>query len=612
MRLPGGAAALLLFVAGAVPIGSASAHDKIDPAVAAQVETTGHAEVVVFFDPPAPERPGDLATRRRRIAARRDRIVGNLPREHVQVGRTLSLVSGFSASVTATGLSGLESNETVLRVEPAHYGSGGLAESVPQIRADAVHNRSDLGQGITVAVLDTGIDSDHPDLAGSIVAEECFCSANCCPNGSRRQSGRGSAFTRFVHGIHVTGTIVSKGLVAPVGVAPGAQVVAVKVLNDENRGNLLDWVAALEWIAQNRPDVQAINMSLVSDTVYTGACDGADAFTRMFAQIIGVLRSRGVLTFAASGNGGESKALAAPACVDAAVAVGAVTKRDRIASFTDSGPALDLLAPGVGIVSAGPNGATAVLSGTSMAVPHTTGTAALLLAANPSIAADATEAALRSTNVWLTEARNGLRFPRINALSSLNAVWNQTSPILGGGSQRTDCLVTWDVLPPAIATALPVGGAACSDNDPACDADQTVGQCTFRLSLCFNSTDRRLPYCDTGQPVTSGQLIWPRADSARTAFDAANAAAFAAALPAFPVTGTNQCTGPIWFVVPTGSNSGKQWIRFTARSSGEVARLVAAAVADDGVTIDAIMEAAARGRSDADRLRFTCLPAGTR
>ena len=562
-----------LLLAAAPPADAAHVDAHVERALA----RGGRTEVFVMLRAPAVLSRRDVRARRRMIDERRAPVLAVLPAADVEVLDTLTLVSGFSAMVTPAGLAALRAQPDVLTVDAMQYGSGALAQSVPQIRADAVHNRDDLGQGVTVAVLDTGVDPSHPDLVGSIVGEQCFCSGNCCPDGSSVASGPGSAFTTYVHGIHVTGIIVSKGIVAPEGVAPGAKVVAVKVLNDQNRGSLLDWIRGLEWIATARPDVQAINMSLVSDAVFPDYCDHADdgGFNMAFAQMITLLRSRGVLTFVAAGNTGEVGAMASPACVTGAVAVGAVDKSDEIAAFSDTDSALDLLAPGVEIVSTAPNGGTATLTGTSMATPHATGTAALLLALNPHIGASQLESALKSTGVPLVDARNGLTFPRVDALAAMNAVLSVTPPLLGGGSHVTDCLVEWTFTPFTIAAVGHIPGATCRDNDPLCDADQLSGQCTFRMSLCFNVPDARVPRCSTAAPLVAFTPSWPT--SAGDAIDAANAAAIAGALPALPIHDTDRCTANIPFIVPAGET---RWVRFAARASD--------------------------GRSDFDRLRLMC------
>ena len=552
---------------------------RLGAEIAAQLHRSDAVDVFVMLGEPSALRQHDLLARRAAVRSAQDTVLSSMQADEVLVHERFAVVSGFTATVTAGGLSKLLANTAVRRIDAMRFGSGADVQSLSQIRADTVHRRDDEGQGVTVAVLDSGVDVTHPDLAGSIVAEQCFCSGNCCPDGSSREAGPGSAFTTFVHGIHVTGIIVAKGIVAPVGVAPGADVVAVKVLNDSNRGAIIDWIAALDWIVANREDVQAINMSLVSDQLYSSPCDDADAFTMAFAQVLGTLRARGTLVFVAAGNNGTIDMMAAPACVGAAVAVGAVSKVGDVAPFSDSGPALDLLAPGLGILSTGINHSTAILSGTSMAAPHATGTAALLLAMNPDLGADALERVLEATGNSLLDRRNGLTFPRINALAAVDAVVHSTTPLTGNGSLRSDCLVEWNFTPASVAMWGLIPRAVCRDNDPSCDADQLAGQCTFQLSVCFNVADRRLPSCSPAAAIVERQLITPNAAQPQDAVDAANGDAITAALPAVPVTEPGRCTAAIPFVVPAG---GARWIRFVAR--------------------------AADGRSDHDRLRLACLP----
>ena len=555
-----------------------TARPRLGAEVAGELDRAGVADVFVMLNEPAAPPQSDVFARRAAVRNGQDAVLSTVPADEVRVRQRFSVVSGFTATVTAGGLAKLLASGAVQHVDAMRFGSGADAQSLSQIRADTVQRRDDSGQGVTVAVLDSGVDVTHPDLAGSIVAEQCFCSGNCCPNGSSRQVGAGSAFTTFVHGIHVTGIIVSKGIVAPVGVAPEAAVVAVKVLNDSNRGALIDWIAALDWIVANRADVRAINMSLVSDQLYSAPCDGADAYTSAFAQVLSLLRAHGTLAFVAAGNNGKIDMMAAPACVSAAVAVGAVSKADDVAPFSDSGPALDVLAPGVGILSAGTNHSTAILSGTSMAAPHVTGTAALLLAIDPNLGADDVERVLEESGNPVVDRRNGLAFPRVNALAAMNAVLHGTSPLPGNGSRSSDCLVEWAFASPSVARWGAIAGAVCHDNDPSCDADQLVGQCTFPLSVCLNVTDRRLPRCSPEEPIVEWQLITPNAAQPLDAIDVANASAIMTALPAVPVTASDGCTAAIPFIVPAG---GQKWIRFIARS--------------------------ADGRRDRDRLRLACL-----
>ena len=103
----------------------------------------------------------------------------------------------------------------------------------------------------------------------------------------------------------------------------------------------------------------------------------------MFAEAIDLLYENGTLVFAAAGNNGRANALTSPACIARAISVSSVTWEDDIALVGNSGPNLDLLAPGVSILSDAPGGGLTTLSGTSMASPHAAGVAALLLSAYP-------------------------------------------------------------------------------------------------------------------------------------------------------------------------------------------------------------------------------------
>jgi len=555
-----------------------------DPDIIDELKRNGQAEVFVSLREPPLARGLNLAAQRRARRAVRAATLAAVSPEDVQVRHALTTAGAFSAAVSASGLAYLLAQPAVVRVDPMRYGAGAAEGSVAQIRADAVQRRDDRALGVTVALLDAGVDVTHPDLAGSVIDEECFCSdgGGCCPDGSMRQTGPGSAATSIAHGTHVAGTIVSKGFVAPVGVAPAAKMVAIKVLNEQNRGLLLDWIRALAWIADSRPDVQVINMSLASDSVFAEPCNDADGYNAAFAQMIGVLRDRGTLTFVAAGNNGTDDALASPACVDAAVAVGAVTGGDRVANFSNSSVGLDLLAPGVSIVSAGPGHSTDVLSGTSMATPHATGTAALMLALNPALGADQLEQLLKTTGVSITDPRNGLAVPRLDALAAMSAVLNATSPVLGGGRPSSDCLVVWRLTPPNLAAGQTPPAAVCHDGDPTCDHDDIPGQCTFQMGLCFNAVDPRLPRCRTDAPIVALHLASPNGRAPSDLVDALNVVAVSRALPAVPLTDSNWCTAAIPFIVPAEGAATSRSVRLWAH--------------------------AADGRTDSDLLRLTCLP----
>src|SRR4029453_7428429 len=188
-----------------------------------------------------------------------------------------------------------------------------------------------------------------------------------------------------------------------------------------------------------QPDVRVVNMSLGTSALFSGACDTATAFTMAFAAAIDTLKSRGVTVFASSGNNGSTTQMPAPACVANTVSVGAVydtnvgavtflgcadptTAADQVTCFTTSPPTLDLLAPGALITSTGLGGSTSTFVGTSQASPHAAGAAAVLLEVNPALTPDQIETTLKMTGVSVTDAKNGLAFPRIDLLDAVQAV----------------------------------------------------------------------------------------------------------------------------------------------------------------------------------------------
>jgi len=389
------------------------------------LQEEGRIRVMVALKRP----PDEWATRdarRRFVKEAQARVLSPLSRDEFEVIHQFDLVPALSGTVSEGGLNALLRSPDVERVDLDAPGSGDLADSVPLIRADILHRTHSItGARVTVAVLDTGMDSSHPALVNALVGEQCFCSGGggCCPNGSPGQSGTGAARDDHFHGTHVTSIITGNGTVASVGVAPGAQIVAIKVLDRNNRFCCSsDVVAGLDWILSERPDVDVVSMSLGTFAAFSGDCDEATAFTMAFADAINALTANGVAVFAASGNASLPNAMKAPACVANAISVGAVNKHDVVAGFSDSGPTLDLLAPGVEITAARKGGGVLTLSGTSMATPHAAGAAALLYEAYPRVDPARLVAALKKTGLPILDLRNGLTHPRVDAEAAFLSV----------------------------------------------------------------------------------------------------------------------------------------------------------------------------------------------
>ncbi|MFB9683639.1 S8 family serine peptidase [Amycolatopsis plumensis] len=280
----------------------------------------------------------------------------------------------------------------------------GLAEpaldvSVPQIGGPVAWQAGYTGRGVTVGVLDTGVQADHPDLAGKVVEAQDF-------TGTRPDAGDDVG-----HGTHVAGIIAGTGAASGGryrGVAPDARLISGKVCLAYGCPESAV-IAGMEWIA---PKVRVVNLSLGGD-----ATDGTDPVS----QAVNTLTARyGTLFVASAGNDRsldlpEPGPVVAPAAADAALAVGSVSAQDTTSAFSNRGLRLgdhavkpDVAAPGEGIVSARAagtrDGDTAPvdgdytrLSGTSMAAPHVAGSAALLLQRHPDWLAGRLKSTLTST-----------------------------------------------------------------------------------------------------------------------------------------------------------------------------------------------------------------------
>lgn len=225
-----------------------------------------------------------------------------------------------------------------------------LPWGVRRVNAAAAWTKT-MGEGVRVAVVDTGIDFNHPDLKDNYAG--CY---NAVESGKSCMDDNG-------HGTHVSGTIAGaldgKGVV---GVAPRVKLFSVKVLDAKGSGGLVSIVKGIVWCGQNH--IQVANMSL-----------GAPIGTIFMRLAVRYARARGVVIVAAAGNNGGF--VASPAAYPDAIAVSASDSQDRIAKFSSRGRRVAFIAPGFDIKSCLPGGQYGSHSGTSMAAPHVTGLAAL-------------------------------------------------------------------------------------------------------------------------------------------------------------------------------------------------------------------------------------------
>ncbi|MFF8091905.1 S8 family serine peptidase [Streptomyces sp. NPDC016675] len=295
-----------------------------------------------------------------------------------------------------------------------------MAESNAQIGTPEAWQAGLTGKGVTVAVLDSGVDAGHPDLAGRVAQSRSFIAGE-------------EVADRHGHGTHVASTVGGSGAAsdgAERGVAPGATLAVGKVLDDSGSGSESEIIAGMEWAARD-VDADIVSMSLGS----TEPSDGTDPM----AEAVNTLsRETGALFVIAAGNTGAPSSVGSPGAADAALTVGAVDSADEAAYFTSAGPrhgdnALkpDLSAPGVDILAARSrlsegSGDYTSMSGTSMATPHVAGVAALLAEEHPDWSGARLKDALMSSSKRLDASAYHLGAGRVSVPDAIGAAVTAT------------------------------------------------------------------------------------------------------------------------------------------------------------------------------------------
>lgn len=273
-----------------------------------------------------------------------------------------------TAAVPPEEIENLKQNRDVLLVEKDQIISvhqQNMDWGIGKINSPTAWRSNLTGKGIKISVVDTGIDTGHVDLriAGGTSVVSYTTSYND-DNG---------------HGTHVTGIIGAlNNNVGTVGVAPDADIYAVKVLDETGAGFLSDIIKGIDWSITNKMDI--INLSL-----------GSEEPSLSLQSIVKKAYDNGILVVASSGNSGSSPTLNTmnyPAQYNSVISVGAVDSSLKVANFSSSGPTLETTAPGVNILSTYKENSYEILSGTSMAAPYVTGNLALIKQANPEASVD--------------------------------------------------------------------------------------------------------------------------------------------------------------------------------------------------------------------------------
>ena len=286
-----------------------------------------------------------------------------------QIKYTYHIVDAIAASIPQKAIDALQKNPNVRYVEPdgmVYALDAELDDSwgVKRIGAGLVHDSLNKGAGVKVAIIDSGIDYNHPDLNSNYWGGYDFVNDDSDPMDDNG------------HGTHVAGTVAAlDDGIGVVGVAPEANLYALKVLSSGGSGSYSDVIAALQWCVDN--GIQVTNNS------YGSSGDPGKTVKAAFDNSYN--NGNGVLHVAAAGNSGNRYGVGDniiyPARYDSVIAVAATDRSDKRASWSSTGPDLELSAPGVSIYSTYLTNSYNTFSGTSMASPHVAGTAALVIAA---------------------------------------------------------------------------------------------------------------------------------------------------------------------------------------------------------------------------------------
>lgn len=463
--------------------------------------------------------------------------------------RSYQSIPFAAIEVTPAELEQLSRDPQVVGITPNRTYTTQLAKSVPLIRADVAQKSGFSGLGQTVAILDTGIDKTHPFLKGRVVAEACFSSGGWCPGGTTSSTAPDSGMPcplakACAHGTHVAG-IVAGSNATSTGVAPQAGLMAVQIFSplgdfgaQTSDGEI---IAGLDYVYSRRNDfkIAAVNMSLGSGGIDNDFCESWNSGVE---AAMANLRSVGIATVVASGNGFSTTGISDPACLPSAIAVGAVssadwgncvgdpaqgpTAADKVACFSDTGSKLALLAPGALIQSSIPGGGYASLWGTSMAAPHVAGAWAVLKQKRPNASVTDILEALNAAGVMVSDYRTGQETPRIDVKAALDFLdtnkiklsyrktgWGQGtvsfSPAGTRGRCGGSCVVAYEAGAKVTLTAAPAKNSTFDGWSGVCSG---TGSCTVSLtqarSITAQFSIRQVPVAYTRAGTGSGSVAF--------------------------------------------------------------------------------------------------------
>jgi subtilisin family serine protease len=484
--------------------------ERVAPEVDAAIAATGTTEVLVVFDA---QISGTDDEKRAQVQTGIDSITESLPAGSWSVAGETPTDPTANLIIDARALSVLQDRPGILRVQSALHefypaevsSSEGLSSELGVSANLATMGASTpvtgawasgfKGAGKTVAVLDTGVQTDHPFLmngtAQKTIGEACFASAfgysTTCPGGApmsvneASKVGAGAPCPVDIvtqgqkecnHGTHVAGIALGGDGTGNSGIAPEASLISVQVFSykyatntiTSNTGDIDD---ALQWLYNRRadfPGLTAVNLSLGDGRLYTDSCDATEAST--FSKVQQLLNV-GIVTVVAAGNEFRTTGVSAPACLTNVVAVSALTGgsgADLRANYSNIGPQVNVFAPGT-LTSSIPCDGIAPMAGTSMATPAVSGSIAILRQGT----VGATVSLLEGSGGPVA----GYSQPSVKLNAAIVGLPGPTGPVTGVAS-GTQVAVSWTAASPGAGsissykvTAAP-GGQSCTISGLTC------------------------------------------------------------------------------------------------------------------------------------------------
>jgi serine protease AprX len=329
-----------------------------------------------------------------------------------------SLIPAIAMSVKPSEIDELAEMEEVAEVWYDEKVHAVLDSSMASINVQQVWTDLGIeGEGVSICVLDTGIDVNHPDFAGRLRFVEDL-------------TGSGSAIDVYGHGTHIASIAAGSGVASEGrfrGAAPKASIMAAKVLDDRGNGRMSDVMAGVEWALDKGADVFVLSLSTEDSS------DGSDALCTILNAVV----EEGKIVVVAAGNGGPAAyTIGSPGAADRAITVGATIDGGEIADYSGRGPTADgrtkpeIVAPGSNVTVALASGTNfgapmndfyTNVTGSSMAAPHVAGICALILSANRALLPDDVKWILMDTAVDLGHPPNAQGTGRVDALAAIRA-----------------------------------------------------------------------------------------------------------------------------------------------------------------------------------------------